>query len=139
MSRSLRVAVSPFHRVDLCPTDEAARYMACMAELLMRADQPPIQFRQLRFVVIAPEEQIRAGVFIPQATPAHIHETVKRRVADYQGERDHWFSQWFEPVLGATIIECLSWEAAVDRIRAENKESGHATQVFYRKCLDYGA
>ncbi|CAB5161479.1 hypothetical protein D3OALGA1CA_5082 [Olavius algarvensis associated proteobacterium Delta 3] len=117
--------------------NQAARYVACMAEMLKRANRRPEQFEQLGFVIIAPDEQIRADVFTQQMSRGHILETVKRRVAAYEGEKEAWFSDWFLPLLKAIAMKILSWESALEEIVKQRPEDGKNLMAFYRRCLVY--
>ena len=56
--------------------DQAARNVACMAEVLQRAEVAPDKFASLGFYVLAPRARIEAGVFASQLT----RESVLRKV-----------------------------------------------------------
>jgi hypothetical protein len=71
--------------------NQAARYVACMAELIHRANLKPGEMKQLAFFIFAPGEQIDAGIFSTQSSPDNIDEMVKRRVSEYNGEKDSWY------------------------------------------------
>ena len=70
--------------------NQAARSLACMAEMIRRVDRPPRLFNCLGFYVLAPEEQIVAGIFKSQTDAKNVHDTVKRRISEYGGEKDQW-------------------------------------------------
>jgi len=117
--------------------NQAARYVACMAELLNRADVRPDRMEQLAFFIFTPDEQINAGVFSTQSSPGHIDEIVKRRVSEYNGEKDSWYHKWFLPTLKNVDIQCLSWESLTNTILENDPYSGNQIQSFYLKCLEY--
>ena len=80
--------------------DQAARTVACLAETLRRAGRDPEDLEELAFVVVAPAARIDDGAFAWEMTPESIR--IGRsgdRVADYEGDRDAWFRDWFEPTL----------------------------------------
>ena len=117
--------------------NQAARYIACMAELMHRAKIYPDNMKRFAFFIFAPEEQINAGVFSTQINPDHIKETVKRRVSEYDGEKDQWYWEWFLPTLGKVDIQCLSWESIIAWILKNDPYYGNQLQSFYLKCLEY--
>ncbi len=117
--------------------NQAARYIACMAELLNRAKIKPEKFLRLSFFVLAPQEQIDAGFFSTQSSTDHIDEIVKRRVSEYNGEKDKWFHRWFLPTLDKVDIQCLSWESIIETILNSDPYFGNQIQSFYVKCLAY--
>lgn len=116
---------------------QAARYVACMTELIFRADLKPGDMNQLAFCVLAPKEQIDAGVFKHQVDSKNIKEIVKRRVSEYNGEKDQWFQRWFLPTLSKMTIKCISWESIIDDITKHNPIDGKQIESFYLKCIEY--
>src|SRR5579862_1086217 len=56
--------------------DQAARNVACIAEVLCRADRSPAQLSSLRFYLLAPAEQIAVGLFKHQMSKESIEENV---------------------------------------------------------------
>jgi predicted RNase H-like nuclease len=116
---------------------QAARYLACMAEMIRRANRPPKRFKRLGFYVLAPADQIAAGVFASQVDAGDIRHTVKRRVSAYSGEKDLWFEQWFLPALDRLKVRCLSWESIVSKISQTDLDFGGRIQHYYKKCLEY--
>jgi predicted RNase H-like nuclease len=117
--------------------NQAARYIACMAELMHRAKINPGKMKRLAFFIFAPEERIDAGVFSTQIAPGHIKETVKRRVSEYKGEKDQWYGEWFLPTLGQVDIQCLSWESIIALILKNDPYNGGQLHSFYLKCMKY--
>lgn len=117
--------------------NQAARYIACMAEMLNRANIKPEKIVHLSFLILAPQEQIDAGVFSTQSNPDHIKETVKRRVLEYEGEKDEWFHTWFLPTLDKVDIQCLGWESIIETILKNDPYIGNQIHSFYINCLGY--
>jgi hypothetical protein len=70
--------------------NQAARNVACIAEVLRRVDKKPMELSTLRFYVLAPKSQIDDGIFKQQMTRKHIKETVERRIKEYDVSKDDW-------------------------------------------------
>ncbi len=117
--------------------DQAARYVACMAEMLCRAKRSPQSFTRLGFYVVAPDEQIKAGVFKSKMERSSILNKVKRRVEAYEGEKDTWVFEWFLPKLDRSDISTISWEKLLDYIKQKDSKSFNEISDFYKKCLKY--
>ena len=119
--------------------DQAARNVACMAEVLSRAKVAPSDLTNLAFHVLAPMSQIESGVFGDLVTKESVRTKVKRRVAQYEGQRDEWFAQWFAPTLEHVRVGLISWEGLIGDIVAANEEYGGEVGEFYAECLRLGA
>ena len=116
--------------------NQAARIVACCAEVLRRAGRPGQEFRALGFYVLAPSSQIEQGVFANQLTKAELQRVVKQRVSEYSGKKDKWFSDWFLPTLDCLDIQSLSWEAILDFL-IERDTGASDLKEFYRRCLQF--
>jgi len=114
--------------------DQAARNVACIAEVVRRAQRKPDEMRQLAFYVIAPEAAIQQGRFEPEIQSAHIDEVVRRRADQYAGRKAEWLSESFAPLLARIEIGCLSWESLLD---AAPEADAMALQHFYSACKKY--
>jgi len=110
--------------------DQAARNVACMAEVLQRAGRAPDAMSSLAFFVTAPQSQIDAEVFGELVTKESIRSKVVSRVALYEGERDEWRDDRFEPLLERVRVELLSWESLL-------VGAPEALTEFYARCLKY--
>jgi len=110
--------------------DQAARNVACMAEVLHRANRAPDAMSSLAFFVTAPQSQIDAEIFGGLVTKESVRGKVIERVASYSGERDEWLHEWFEPVLESVRVELLSWESLL-------VGAPEALTEFYARCLKY--
>ena len=108
--------------------DQAARTVACVAEILRCAGIIPQQMVRLGFFVAAPTSQIERGVFRNLVTKDNIRQRVQDRVAAYRGNRDEWFDQWFTPTLDAIDLAVLSWEELLEGLDPSYR-------VFYDQCL----
>lgn len=117
--------------------NQAARNVACMAEIIRRAGIDPSEMDTVAFYVVAPQEQIDAGVFSDKMGRDSIHRVVADRVAAYEGRRDQWFEDAFMPVFSKIELECFSWESIIDVIRHSDPETGNDYADFYESCLRY--
>lgn len=117
--------------------DQAARSVACIAEVLRRAGREADTIDDLALLILAPQARIDDGVFAWDAAPEAIRRKVRRRVEDYAGERDAWFRDWFEPTCRRVEVRCLGWEEVVDVIAFHSPEMGQVIDSFYGRCLHY--
>jgi len=117
--------------------DQAARTVACMAETMRRAGRQPGEMERLAFCVLAPEAQIRAGVFARQMNPASILTKVERRVRGYEGAKDGWFEEWFRPAWERITMNTLGWEEVVAKIEEQDARAGRAIGRFYDLCREF--
>jgi hypothetical protein len=117
--------------------DQAARSVACVAEVLRRAEHDPAEMDVLGFHVVAPAARIDDGVFAWDASIDAIRRKVARRVEDYAGERDAWFEGWFLPTLERIDVQCLSWEDVVEVVAFHDPASGQLIDSFYGQCLKF--
>jgi hypothetical protein len=115
--------------------DQAARNVACIANLLADAKISPESVEKLGFYVVAPRRQIDSGVFGDLVTKPSIRRKVAGRVAQHGGERDEWFRVAFEPLLQHIDVGVLSWESILDLLEGEGAEDGH--REFYSRCLAF--
>ena len=109
--------------------DQAARTVACMAEALRLAKRYPDSVQKLAFFVVAPEEQIKKGIFGDKVTKESTQKKVRERSEEYAGNKDAWYAHWFEPTLDEMDIGLLSWEELLP-------ESSEYVE-FYQECLRY--
>jgi len=118
--------------------DQAARNVACIAEVLSRAGVDPTSLESLGFFVLAPESRIKEGVFESQMDRDGIRKVVKRRVSDYKDEQKQcWYERWFLPVLQTIRIRCISWEELLGVITESDPLSGSELTDFYARCLEF--
>ncbi|MHC4143595.1 MAG: hypothetical protein ACYSUD_02335 [Planctomycetota bacterium] len=118
--------------------NQAARNVACMAEVLHRASTPPANFESLGFYVIAPESRIHEGIFSEYMGKDSMREVVQRRVGEYEDpQKDQWFDDWFLPILGAADIRCVSWEELLDVIEDNDPDEAPEFREFYMNCLKF--
>jgi hypothetical protein len=121
--------------------DQAARNVACIAEVLFRAKQRPEGLSSLGFYVIAPSEQIAGNVFGSKLLKESIRNKVLLRVSQYPSPdretKDEWFREWFLPTLIHIKVECLGWEDVINFIGANDASFGSELSDFYLECLRF--
>lgn len=118
--------------------DQAARNVACIAEVLKRAEVDPHSVSSLGFFVIAPQSQIEMGGFSSQMNLDGMREIVSRRVSEYEDEsRQEWFENWFVPVSHNIKIRCVAWEEVLEIVNLMDPEFGKELGGFYSKCLEF--
>lgn len=115
--------------------NQAARNVACMAEVLRRAGRSPEQFTSLGFYVLAPRVAIDAGVFSSFMTRQHVEQTVSARVAAYKGGLADWMEADFMPLLGRIDLKCITWEELVQKVIESGDEHAVELEAFYKNCL----
>jgi hypothetical protein len=109
--------------------DQAARNVACMAEILARAECVPDRLQRLAFYVVAPAEQIERKAFGDLVKKESIRQKVSARVQMYEGKHDEWLQRWFEPTLKRAKIDILPWEWVLPH--------DQEFRSFYEGCLKY--
>jgi hypothetical protein len=115
--------------------DQAARTVACMANMLFLAKTPPQSLERLGFYVVAPRRQIDAGIFADLVSKHSLRTKVAARVAQYNGSKDLWFEKAFEPLLACIDVGILSWESILDFVLSNDPKIG--LREFYLSCLRY--
>jgi len=115
--------------------DQAARNVACVAEVLHQARRTPDSFRCLSFVVLAPEEQVARGVFAQPCALDSIEARVRERAAAYGGDKDVWVRESFLPVLERIGLHILTWEDVIAKISATDSIAGGELADFLTRCI----
>ncbi len=117
--------------------DQAARNVACMAEVIARAGKEPSMFDRLNFVVLAPQYSIEKGTFSDEMRRISIEGKVRRRVDAYDRELDRWFEQSFSPLMDVIELRVLSWEDAIEWLRVHKPGVAEQLSEYYDLCLKY--
>ena len=116
--------------------NQAARNVACIAEVLNRAKRPVTEFNALGFHVLAPKIQIMQGLFNEYLTKDSLRTVVEQRVKEYEGKLNGWFSEWFLPMLENLDIKVICWEDLIAFI-IERDPDGLQLRTFYERCLEF--
>ncbi len=117
--------------------DQAARTVACIAELLRRANRHPSDLSRLCYYVVAPQIQIARKVFEKAIIRSSIDRKVRRRVSEYGGKKDKWYKEWFQPTLKQIEVGTLSWEEIIRTIGEHDASSAASIQWFYLQCIGF--
>ena len=104
------------------------------SEVLALAGQTPSQMDRLAFYVVAPQQQIDAGVFGRKVTVDDVTERVRNRVLFYEtpdrSSKMGWFTDHFMPTVDTIELRLLNWEDLVAL-------AGDEYRQFYDQCLQY--
>jgi hypothetical protein len=121
--------------------DQAARTVACMAEVISRAGAPLTSLSSLAFLVLAPGSEIQARVFSPLLSQDSIRKKVCQRIEPYdlseKAKKEKWFKTWFEPTLDRIRIDCIPWEDILLHIRSRDETFGVDLLDYYEECLKF--
>jgi hypothetical protein len=117
--------------------DQAARNVVCIAEVIARADIDPSTFDRLDFIILAPQYSIDNGTFSDEMNPVSIRAKVQRRVDEYDGQMDSWYSNYFEPTYKSIRLHSLSWESAMEWIGNHKPEVSVKLKKYYKLCLEF--
>ena len=121
--------------------DQAARNVACLAHAVSRAGRPLDAYRSLGFWVLAPESQIRRGLFA-WVDRSSVEQKIRQRIGAYEPEwkqqrLDPWVRDWLTPVLTRMELACVPWEEVLQNVRRHDPDHGAALQEFYERCLRF--
>lgn len=117
--------------------DQAARTIACIAQVLCLANRHPSEMATVAFFLVAPECQIKQGLFTHLMSESSVRQNVLRRVNEYGGIHDQWMRNWFDPLMLKVAIKTVSWEELLQHIGAIDPEFGAEALGFYRQCITY--
>jgi hypothetical protein len=121
--------------------DQAARNVACMAQMLFKVGCSPERLPSLAFLVLAPSEQIQRNVFTAALSKESIRNKVQRRVEGYQPPhrepKEQWQRAWFLPTLERMQVACLPWEDVIEFIQSRDPRFGSELLEFYDECLRF--
>lgn len=117
--------------------DQAARNVACVAEVFHRAKASPRSLSNIGFNVLAPLSQIEKGVFTNEINRESIKNKVDQRVKYYSGTKDQWYSDWFLPTFQQIEIMEISWEEIIETIREQEPETANSLEFFYKLCIEF--
>ncbi|MGB5630900.1 MAG: hypothetical protein WBM57_16150, partial [Woeseiaceae bacterium] len=118
--------------------NQAARNVACIAEVMRKAKRAPESLSRTGFFVVAPQSRIDEGVFADHMDVENIRSVVERRVLEYEDpKRLQWFEKHFIPVLENSVIRCVPWEELLDEIRTVNPIDADHFHAFYIKCVRF--
>lgn len=117
--------------------DQAARSVACLAEILRRADRSPSEMGSIAFLLVAPKIRIDEGLFDHELGLRSLRHKVQARIEPYEGSLDPWFRSWFEPTLKHLDVRMFAWEDLIDEIAQVDMQAGQSLDTFYGLCLKH--
>ncbi len=117
--------------------NQAARNVACIANLVNPEGRVPSGMPSTAFFVLAPREQIDAGVFAEFMDKASLERVVRERAEKYDPSKIDRLETWFLPALNAMRVDCLAWEDVVAFITSADRPFGADLEAFYNRCLKY--
>lgn len=119
--------------------DQAARTVACIAEVLHRANIEPEAMSSIGYFLLAPREKIEEDRMAALLDKRSIERKVRQRVEAYGGEKDAWLQAAFLPLMDSIKIGAISWEEVVDLIERTEPDAGRQFAQYYHSCLKYTA
>jgi hypothetical protein len=117
--------------------DQAARNVAGMSEVLLRANRKPSKMTAIGFYVVAPESQIRQAAFTSPMSPESILARVAKQVAHHEGAKDEWHRDWFLALIATIKIELISWEDIFATVRQVEPSAAQDLEAFYSLSMKF--
>ncbi len=123
--------------------DQAARNVACIAQVIEQGQVDISKMDSIGFLVIAPSTQLEnEATFTNFLSKTSIKNKVRNRVNSYRGElaepqKIEWHKNHFLPLIEKINIDALSWEQVVEHIKSIDDDYGLQLEDFYEKCLDF--
>jgi hypothetical protein len=115
--------------------DQAARNVACIAHMLAVGGVSPDSLSRLGFYVLAPQQQIEAGVFGDLLSQQSIRAKVAQRIEPYEGVHDGWFQDSFLPILERIELRAIGWEQILEDLPPTEERA--ELERFYAQCLAF--
>ncbi|MHA2345642.1 MAG: hypothetical protein ACXACP_02885 [Candidatus Hodarchaeales archaeon] len=126
------VANAPFY-------DQASRTIACMAKEIHASKNQVEDLISAGFYIIAPQKQIRRGIFEKNLDIIYVNQIVKKRIKQYEKRKDdyeellNWRENYFDPLLHRISLKSISYESLIEKLDLKAKP---AVEQFYQSCLD---
>jgi hypothetical protein len=121
--------------------DQAARNVACIAQVISERGADPSQLSSLGFFLLAPESQIDDKIFDGLMTSSSIKNKVTKRISEYSNPdrepKEEWFERWFLPTLSGIKIKTMSWENVIRSIDVNDPAFAADLNRYYEHCLEY--
>ena len=115
--------------------NQAARNVACIANLVSQSDINVASFTRLGFVLLAPASRISEGVFAAHMNRDAICAAVTKRAQAFDSDAVRWCAESFQPIAQRFSVVALSWEDVLSQIDALDASTAHALRHFYVECL----
>ncbi|OPL10285.1 MAG: hypothetical protein AVO34_11380 [Firmicutes bacterium ML8_F2] len=123
--------------------NQAARNIACMANVVAQSSCSIKDFKSLGYYVLAPEAQIKAEPSFTEFMQKElIYQNVLSRVESYKKRSDYlekqkWFEEHFKPLISKIDLLLISWEELIEKIKKYDNRTGQELSQFYSQCLDF--
>jgi hypothetical protein len=117
--------------------DQAARNVACIAQVLSVANCRAESLSRLEFFVLAPASRITEGAFSEQLEKRNIERKVRDRASAFGSDYNAWLDEWFVPTIEKCNIGAVAWEDLIADIADADKVAGEALGSFYAACLKH--
>ncbi len=106
-----------------------------MAHMLAVGGVSPDSLNRLGFYVLAPQQQIEAGVFGDLLSQQSIRAKVAQRIEPYEGVHDGWFQDSFLPLLERIELRAIGWEQVLEDLPPTEERA--ELERFYSQCLAF--
>lgn len=122
--------------------DQAARNVACMAQVMSAPNITRAELTSVGFHVLAPDAQISSGLFVTEMSRDSILDKVTRRIDSYsdlsiRNKKLKWLDDHFRPTLIAMNVSCLSWEELIAHVTQRDAAFGSQLTQFYSLCVQF--
>jgi hypothetical protein len=124
--------------------DQAARSVACMAEVISLSDADLTSIERLGFCAITPEYPDGHSVledFVSKLGIQSIEAKVRNRVGQYEDKcrvkKEKWLEDSFLPVLKCIELKLLTWESVINEIGKVDGSAAESVMDFYEQCLRF--
>jgi hypothetical protein len=120
--------------------DQAARTVACIAQVLTIAKRRAADMDSLGFYIVIPDDHRKPSAFTDALRKDGIREKVKDRVEQYgeHGDELHaWMADDFQKTLDRTKLEVLTWETVIGGIQDLDPKGGDEIWRFYERCRHF--
>ena len=122
--------------------DQAARNVACIAQIVNQSNSDLADMVSIGFYVIAPSAQLEnEPTFNNYLFKTSITNKVLNRVQSYRGEviepqKLEWYENYFLPIMEKIDLDAFSWEQIIEHIQSIDYDYGFKLYAFYEMCLD---
>jgi hypothetical protein len=120
--------------------DQAARTVACIAQVLTIAKRRAADMDSLGFYIVIPDDHRKRSAFTDALSKDGIREKVKDRVEQYGKDADElraWFMGDFQNTLDRINLEVLTWEKVIGEIKDADPKGGDEIWRFYERCRHF--
>jgi hypothetical protein len=120
--------------------DQAARTVACIAQVLTIAKRHAADLDSLGFYIVIPHDHRKPSAFTDALRKDGIRQKVKDRVEQYGEHGDElraWLADDFQKALGRIELGVLTWETVIGQIQDLDPKGGDEILRFYKQCRHF--